>query len=127
MKKSDFCLGKDDNIPICILYYYMYYYRVLVKLFSRQDKILYILDTTILILYRKLYINIVSIVVLNIEAIQYNIKFNLTISCSPNMLSHLLFRCLLIWLVQWWSDAIHCSSFLPKFFSYFENLYLRLN
>ena len=30
-------------------------------LFSRQDKILYIIDTTILILYRNLYINIVSI------------------------------------------------------------------
>ena len=41
-----------------------------VKLFSRQDKILYILDTTILILYRKLYINIVSIIVLKIEAIR---------------------------------------------------------
>ena len=39
-----------------------------------QDKILYILDTTILILYRKLYINIVSIIVLNIEARQYNVK-----------------------------------------------------
>ena len=39
-----------------------------VKLFSRQDKILYIIDTTILILYRKLYINTVSIIVLNIEA-----------------------------------------------------------
>ena len=55
-----------------------------VKLFSRQDKILYILDTTILILYRKLYINIVSITVLNIEARQYNININLAISCSPN-------------------------------------------
>ena len=44
-----------------------------VKSFSRQDKILYILDTTILILYRKLYINIVSIIVLNIEGRQYNI------------------------------------------------------
>ena len=54
-----------------------------VKLFSRQDKILYILDTTILILYRKLYINMVSIIVLNIEARQYNIKINHTISCSP--------------------------------------------
>ena len=51
-------------------------------LFSRQDKILYIIDTTILILYLKLYINIVSIIVLNIEAIQYNIKINLAISCS---------------------------------------------
>ena len=51
-------------------------------LFSRQDKILYILDNTILILYRKLYINIVSIIVLNIEAKQYNIKINLAISCS---------------------------------------------
>ena len=50
-----------------------------VKLFSRQDKILYILDTTILILYRKLYVNIVSIIVLNIETRQYNIKINLPI------------------------------------------------
>ena len=46
-----------------------------------QDKIL---DITILILYRKLYINIVSIVVLNIESKQYNIKINLAISCIPN-------------------------------------------
>ena len=52
-------------------------------LFSRQDKILFILDTTILILYRKLYINIVLIIVLNFEARQYNIKINLSISCSP--------------------------------------------
>ena len=50
------------------------------------NSFLYILDTTILILYRKLYINIVSIVintiiiVLNIEARQYNIKINLVIS-----------------------------------------------
>ena len=44
-----------------------------VKLFSRQDKILYILDTPILILYQNLYMNIVSIIVLNIEAIQHNI------------------------------------------------------
>ena len=51
-------------------------------LFSRQDKIL---DTTILILYRKLYINIVSIIVWNIEAIQYNVKINLAISCSPKV------------------------------------------
>ena len=48
-----------------------------------QNKILYILDTTILILYRKLYINIVSTIVLNIEARQYNIEINLSISCSP--------------------------------------------
>ena len=51
-------------------------------LFSRQDEIIYILDTTVLILYRKLYINIVSVIVLNIEARQYNIKMNLAISCS---------------------------------------------
>ena len=50
--------------------------------FSRRGKILYILDTTILILYRKLYINIVSIIVLNIESRQYNININLIISCS---------------------------------------------
>ena len=55
-----------------------------VKLFSRQDKIRYILDTTILILYRKLYINMVSIIVLNIEETQYNININLAISCSPS-------------------------------------------
>ena len=49
-----------------------YYIRLEnVKLFSKQDKILYIHDITILILYRKLYINIVSIIVLNIETIQY--------------------------------------------------------
>ena len=55
-----------------------------VKLFSRQDKILYILETfTILILYRNLYINIVPIIGLKIEATQYNIKINLAISCSP--------------------------------------------
>ena len=53
-------------------------------LFSRQDKILYILGGTILILYRKLYIHIVSIIVLNIEARQYNIKINLAISYSPS-------------------------------------------
>ena len=52
--------------------------------FRRQGKILDMLVTTILILYPKLYRNIVSIVVLNIEARQYNIKINLAISCSPN-------------------------------------------
>ena len=57
------------------------------KLFSRQYKILYILETTILILYRKLYINIVSSIVLNIATRQYNIKINLAISCSPSNLS----------------------------------------
>ena len=49
------------------------------SLFSRLDKILNILDTTILILYCKLYINVVSIIVLNIEARQCNIKINLAI------------------------------------------------
>ena len=44
----------------------------------RQD----ILDTRILIWYRKLYINILSIIVSNIEARQYHIKINLAISCS---------------------------------------------
>ena len=43
----------------------------------KQGKILDILVTTILILYRKLYRNIVSIIVLNIGARQYNIKVNL--------------------------------------------------
>ena len=54
-------------------------------LFSSQDKILYIVDTTILILYRKLYINVVSIIFLNIEARQYNIEINLAISRSPKI------------------------------------------
>ena len=48
-------------------------------LFLREDKILYILDITILILYRKVYINTVSFIDLNIEARQYNIKINLAI------------------------------------------------
>ena len=60
------------------------YYDKKMLLFSRQDNILY---TTIMILYRKLYINIVSIIVLNIEAIQCNIKINLVISCSPKKIS----------------------------------------
>ena len=54
-----------------------------VNLFSRQDKIIYIIDTTILILYRKLYINIVSIIVLNYETRQCNVKINLAISSRP--------------------------------------------
>ena len=49
-------------------------------LFSRQDNILDILVATILILYRKLYRNIVSIIVLNIEVTIYNIKINLAVS-----------------------------------------------
>ena len=68
--------------------YYDYFNKLFrlenVKVFSRHDKILVMLFTTILILYRKMYRNIVSIVVLNIEARQYNIKINLAISCSPN-------------------------------------------
>ena len=52
-----------------------------------QDKILYILVTTILILYRKLYRNIELIIVLSIEARQY-IKINLATSCSPNEVSY---------------------------------------
>ena len=61
-------LSISSTIGSCILLLW------LLKLFSRQDKILYILDTTILILYRKLYINIVSIIVLNIEARKYKIR-----------------------------------------------------
>ena len=34
---------------------------------------------------KTVYINIVSIIVLNIEARQYNIKFNLAISCNPSL------------------------------------------
>ena len=71
-----------------LISYYDYFNKLLrlenVKLFSRQDKILDILVTTILILYRKLHRNIVSIIVLNIESRQYNIKINLAISCSPS-------------------------------------------
>ena len=43
---------------------------------------LIIFDTTILILYWKRYIHIVSIIVLNIKIRQYNIKINLVISCN---------------------------------------------
>ena len=66
-------LSISSTIGSCILLLW------LLKLFSRQDKILYILDTTILILYRKLYINIVSIIVLNIEARKY--KFRIILLC----------------------------------------------
>ena len=52
-------------------------------LFSRQGNIL---DTTILILYWKLYRNIVLIIVLNIEARQYNIEINLAVSGSPTII-----------------------------------------
>ena len=38
-------------------------------------------------MYRKLYRNIVSIIALNIEARQYNIKINLAISCSRTYVS----------------------------------------
>ena len=48
-------------------------------LFSSQDKIHYILVAIILILYRKLYRNMVSIIVLNIETRQYNNNINLDI------------------------------------------------
>ena len=69
-----------------LISYYDYFDKLLrlenVKLFSRQDNIL---DNTILILYRKLYINIVSIIVLSIEARQYNINMNLATSSSPNV------------------------------------------
>ena len=76
-----------NNCFYLIISYYDYFDKLLrlenVQLFSRQGKILYILVTTILILYPKLYINIVSIIVFNIEARQYNIKIDLAISCSP--------------------------------------------
>ena len=68
--------------------YYVYFNKLLrlenVELFSIQVKILYILDIIILILYRKLYINIVSIIVLNIEARQYKIKINLAVWYSSS-------------------------------------------
>ena len=54
-----------------LISYYDYFNKLLrlenVKLFLRQDKIIDILDTLI---HRKLYRNIVSIIVLNIEARQ---------------------------------------------------------
>ena len=80
-------------LPRYIIYYYLinyYYYfdKLLrlenIELFSRQDKILFILNTRILILYRKLYINIVSIIVWNFEARQYNIKIKLAVPCRPS-------------------------------------------
>ena len=85
-----------DNFPLSLYFfdnwglyprYYDYFDKLLrlenFKFFSRQDKILYILDITIMILYQKRYTNIVSIIVLNIEARQCNIKINLAISHSP--------------------------------------------
>ena len=78
------------NTCFDLISYYDYLHKLLrlesVKLFSRQDKILDIIVATILILYRKLYINIVSIFVLNIESRQYNIKINLAITCSPTFI-----------------------------------------
>ena len=59
------------------------YYDKKILLFLRQDKSL---DITILILYGKRYLNIVSIIVLNIEARQDNIKINLAISCRPTQI-----------------------------------------
>ena len=79
-------------------------------LFSRQDNIIYILDTTILILYRKLYGNIVSIIVLNIEAIQYNIKINLAILRSPKQIlqeAFLLFSSISDWRVNSFYGFLH--------------------
>ena len=78
-------------------------------LFSRQYKILYILDTPILILYRKLYINIVSIIVLNIETRQYNIKINLAILCSPKILN-IFIKSLLNWTIIFNTTANYCSE-----------------
>ena len=56
-------------------------YQQLPKFIS-QDKIIDVLVTTILILYQKLYRNIVLVIVLNVEVKQYNIKINLAISCK---------------------------------------------
>ena len=61
--------------------------------FQNKTRFLIFLVSTILILYRKLYINIVSIIVLNIETRQYNIRINLAISCSPtHRIQHLLIQ-----------------------------------
>ena len=57
------------------------FYDYKISSYFQDDKILYILHTTILILYQKLYINIVSIIDVNIEARQYTIKINLAILC----------------------------------------------
>ena len=78
---SSFVRVKQFFYLISYYDYYDYFDKLLrlenVKLFSRQSKVLYLLVTTILILHRKLYRNIVSIIVLNIETRQYNIKINL--------------------------------------------------
>ena len=87
------------------------YYDYKMLLFSRQGNILYILDTTILMFYRKLYINIVSIIVLDIEVRQYNIKINLAISCSPSKVYKIsVLKIYLMWnhiivLFIFWKDA----------------------
>ena len=77
-----------------LISYHDYFNKLLqlenVKLFLKQDKILDILVTAIFILYRKLYINIVLIIVLNIDVRQYNIKINLAISSSPSLFSILI-------------------------------------
>ena len=67
---------------------------MLLEVISRQDKILNILVTIILILYRKLYLNIVSIIVLNID--------------KDNALSRLilLYRAALIYLISFRSSRL---------------------
>ena len=74
-----------------LINYYDYFNKLFrlenVQLFSRQDKILNIIVTTFLILYRKLYYrNIISIIVLTIESRQYNVKMHLDISCNPSLI-----------------------------------------
>ena len=77
--------------------------------------ILYILVTIILTLYQKLYINIVSIIVLNNEAKQYNIKINLVISCSPRI-AFSLFRYLFNIIKCRFIYVLICYSIESKFF-----------
>ena len=88
VKKGAFVCQLNNCLDL--ISYYDYFNKLLrlenVKLFSRQDNIIDILVTKFLILYRKLYINIVSIIVLNIESRQYNIKNNIAISCSPTLI-----------------------------------------
>ena len=92
----------------CLISYSDYFDKLLrlenIKLFSKQYKILYILNTTILILYRKLYINVESIIiVLNIEARQYNIKINLFISWHSDV-------------DMWYPSLLKCYMILPALY-----------
>ena len=93
-----------------------YDYKMLIYF---QDKILYILVTLILILHRKLYRNIVSIIVLNITLRQYNIKINLAVSCSSivSVDDELRFLRLNAWsLFQWHRNELSIKTIISEIF-----------